>query len=210
MGTFLSFLEPVRPGAVLFVSGNETFFWGGGLTGLERFAELIEAHKGTVFRTLARLVGQGDELEDLAQEVFLRLFRGLAQFRGEAKLSTWLYRITVNVAHDELRRRVEWRRGFSIDDPDGQWPDRLPAATMDPGEGMDREMFLGSLREAMEQLSLRDRAILTLYYQEERSYREISDILELPMGTVKTQIHRAKEHLKSRMKERMAVCRTTS
>ena len=155
-------------------------------------------------------MGQGDNLEDLAQEVFLRLFRGLAQFRGEAKLSTWLYRITVNVASDELRRRVEWRRVVSIDDPEGRWPDRLPAATMDPGERMDREGFLGRVREAMKQLSLRDRAILTLYYQEERSYEEISLILEVPMGTVKTQIHRAKEHLKSRMKERMRVCRTAS
>ncbi|MBI3694543.1 MAG: sigma-70 family RNA polymerase sigma factor, partial [Acidobacteria bacterium] len=164
----------------------------------------------TVFRTLARLLGPNKELEDLAQEVFLRLFRGLAQFRGEAKLSTWLYRITVNVARDELRRRVEWRRGISLDEPDGGWADRLPAATADPGEGMDREMFLGSLREGMEQLSLRDRAILTLYYQEERSYREISDILELPMGTVKTQIHRAKERLKRLMKERMGACRTAS
>ncbi len=155
-------------------------------------------------------MGPCNELEDLAQEVFLRLFRGLAQFRGQAKLSTWLYRITVNVANDELRRRVAWRREVSIDDPQGAWPERLPAAAADPGEGMDRETFLGSLREAVEQLIPRDRAILTLYYQEERSYQEISDILELPMGTVKTQIHRAKEHLKNRMKERMAACRTAS
>lgn len=172
------------------------------------FADLVERHKTAVFRTLARLLGPGSDLEDLAQEVFLRLFRGLADFRGEAKLSTWLYRIILNVANDELRRRRQGRQMVSIDEPEARWEDQLPHPAPDPGETLDRHRFQESLRASMEDLNLRDRAVLTLYYQQERSYQEISDILELPMGTVKAQLHRAKQKLKAAMKERLSICRT--
>ncbi len=180
------------------------------MPGPEIFAELVERHKGAVFRTLARLLGRNEDLEDLAQEVFLRLFRGFSHFRGEAKVSTWLYRIIVNVANDELRRRGPWRQAVSIDDPEAGWEDRLPHPAPDPDELLDRNRFLESLRAAMGELNLRERAILALYYQEGKTYEETAAILELPMGTVKTQLHRARERLKTIVRERLSLCKTPS
>jgi len=170
--------------------------------GPENFAELVERHKSAVFRTLARLLGRNEDLEDLAQEVFLRLFRGLGHFRRDAKLSTWLSRIVLNVANDELRRRRQSRQDVSIDDPEARWEDRSPHLAPDAGEILDRDRLLESLRTAMSELSLRERAILALYYQEGKSYEEIAAILELPMGTMKTQLHRARERLKALVRER--------
>ncbi len=174
----------------------------------EIFAELVERHKGAVFRTLARLLGRNEDLEDLAQEVFLRVFRGFGHFRGDAKFSTWLYRIVLNVVNDELRRRRQWRQAVSIDDPEARWEDRLPHPAPDPDETLDRDRFLESLRAAMSELSLRERAILALYYQEGKSYEDIAAILDLPMGTVKTQLHRAREKLKTIVRERLSLCKT--
>src|SRR6202034_1064446 len=76
----------------------------------EEFEALVREHQGMVFRTLTRMTGGGAQVEDLAQEVFLRLYRALPYFRGEATLSTYIYRIVVNVAQDEWKRRRKERQ----------------------------------------------------------------------------------------------------
>ena len=156
-----------------------------------------------VFRTLARLTGERD-VEDLAQEVFLRLFRALPGFRGEARLTTFLYRIIVNVVNDEWRRREHARLAVPVEDCD------LRSNAPDPAESLDRRRFFEALGECMQELSISERAVLTLYFQEERTYEEMAAILDLPMGTVKTHLHRARQKLKTAMKERMTPCRTTT
>jgi RNA polymerase sigma-70 factor (ECF subfamily) len=124
-------------------------------------------------------------------------------------MSTWVYRITVNVVHDEIRRRMEARGDLPLDDPEAAWPERLAGASEDPGERLDRRRFLASLEAGLQQLRLRDRAILVLWYQEERSYKEIAAILDLPMGTVKTHLHRARARLQTAVEEQLRRCRTT-
>ena len=81
----------------------------GDVTSPEGFEALVLEHQGMVFRTLTRLTGPGAQVEDLAQEVFLRLYRALPEFRGDSALSTYLYRIVVNVAQDEWKRRRKER-----------------------------------------------------------------------------------------------------
>src|ERR1700712_644982 len=90
------------------------------------FEQIVQDHQAMVFRTLVRLTGRTNDIEDLAQDVFLRLFRALPSFRGDALVTTYLYRITVNVAQDEWkRRRREDRRHVSISDDTEGWDDRL-------------------------------------------------------------------------------------
>jgi len=96
------------------------------LRGESQFEDVIREHQGFVFRTLVRLTGGREPVEDLAQEVFLRLYRGMESFRGDAKMTTYLYRITLNVAQDEWKRRKKERSHTSFDDPDAGWEDRLP------------------------------------------------------------------------------------
>jgi len=161
-----------------------------------------------VFRTLARLIGDREGLEDLAQEVFLRLFRALPHFRNEAQVSTFLYRIVVNVVNDEFRRRQRARLGSSIEEGAEGGGFELKHPAPGPAEIVEQNELQKAVDAALLRLNARDRAILTLHYQEGRSYEEIAAILDEPLGTVKTHLYRARERLKVMMKEWTACKRT--
>ena len=166
--------------------------------GLHDFEQLIERHQDMVFRTLARLTGERDGLEDMAQEVFLRLFRALPHFRGESQISTFLYRIIVNVVNDEFSQRKKARLARPIDIKEER---ELVHGSAGPAILAERAQIQEAVETGLRQLSPRDRTILTLHYQEERSYEDIAAILDLPMGTVKTHLYRARERLRLMMKE---------
>ena len=183
---------------------GETILPEDGLTGLDDFAKLVERHQSMVFRTLARLTGARDGLEDLAQEVFLRLFRAMPHFRKEAQVSTFLYRIIVNVVNDEFRRRQQSRLGSPIEDE----AHALEHPAPDPAQLLERNQVQEAVDAALSRLNPRDRGILTLHYQEGRSYEEIAAILAVPIGTLKTHLYRARERLKIMMKEWTGTCKT--
>jgi RNA polymerase sigma-70 factor (ECF subfamily) len=165
----------------------------------DRAASIVEAHQKRVFRLLANLAGRTDDLQDLAQEVFLRLFRALPLFRGEAQLSTYIYRIVVNVAQDEwVRRRRQRSSNVSIDEN--------AFAVADPASSAEHELARRQLRElvdtCLQNLSPPERAVFVLYHQEERNYQEIATILRIPIGTVRTHLHRGRQRLKAMIHER--------
>jgi RNA polymerase sigma-70 factor (ECF subfamily) len=162
------------------------------------FDQLVASHQEMVFRTLARLTGEREGLEDMAQEVFLRLFRALPHFRGEAQLSTFLYRIVVNVVNDEFLDRKKARLATPIEDAEIRG---LAHASAGPAVLAERGQMQEAVEAALQRLTPYDRTILVLYYQEGRSYKEIASILDSPMGTVKTHLYRARERLKHMMKE---------
>jgi RNA polymerase sigma-70 factor (ECF subfamily) len=155
-----------------------------------------------VFRTLARLTGDREGLEDLAQEVFLRLFRALPHFRKQAQVSTFLYRIMVNVVNDEFRRRQKARLASPIEDQESTLAHHAPG----PLALLEQSRMEEAVDEALLRLDSYDRAILTLHYQEDRSYEDIAAILSVPLGTVKTHLYRARERLKGMMKEWTRPC----
>lgn len=177
------------------------------------FEDLVHEHQAAVFRTLHRLTGSREHLEDLAQEVFLRLFRALPTFRGEALLSTYLYRITLNVAQDEWKRRRRLDHPLvSLSAPistsaDSQqlWEDRLA----DPTPTAEQQLTTHELQLAVDEellaLSNVERSALVLYHQEERTYTEIATILNLPIGTVRTHLHRARKKLHDRIAARIKI-----
>jgi RNA polymerase sigma-70 factor (ECF subfamily) len=164
---------------------------------VEDFAELVDRHQAMVFRTLARLTGERDGLEDMAQEAFLRLFRALPQFRGEAQIATFLYRIMVNLVNDEFRRRQQARMAVPVEDEAGELKSPWPG----PEEMLGRGEMQQAVDTALGRLDANQRAILVLHYQEGRSYEEIAAILDAPMGTVKTHLYRARQRLKDMLKE---------
>lgn len=174
---------------------------------MQDFAGIIERHERMVFRTLSRLTGSGD-VEDLAQEVFLRLFRGLPGFRRDASISTFLYRIIVNVVRDEWRRLERARRTVSID-AEPVLRESLAGPPHDPSIRLDQAGLLAALEECLGELDIEERAALTLFHQEELSYEEIAAALDLPMGTVKTRLHRGRAKLREALIERMTPCRTS-
>ena len=161
-----------------------------------------------VFRTLFRLTGDREQVDDLAQEAFLRLYRGLDSFRGQAKVSTYLYRIVVNVAQDAWKRRRKERAAmvapfWSQDEPT---PDPMEAfAHQGPGaeEQLLQQEFWQTVDRELLLLPDHERAVLVLYHQEDRSYEAIAEILHMPVGTVRTHLHRGRQRLGEAVRNRI-------
>lgn len=153
------------------------------------FGEIVRRHQSLV-RTLLRRLTCGDAAlaDDLAQEAFLRAYRGLARYRGEAKLSSWLYRIAYNVF---LANRARARP--VLPEPP------LPEPSEPVEAGADRALLQHDLERAMAVLSAPERAALTLAYRDGASHAEIAGILGCPLGTAKSHILRGKEKLERRM-----------
>jgi RNA polymerase sigma-70 factor, ECF subfamily len=165
------------------------------MAGDSRFRALVEEHAPMVFRTLLRLLDTRDGLDDLAQDCFLRLYRALPAFRGEALVSTYLYRIVVNVAQDELRRRHREERPLtSLAAED--WGDRLRHPSRNAEELLLEREFADRVERALGQLSAIQRTVLVLYHQEERTYEQIAVVLGMPVGTVRTHLHRGRARLR--------------
>lgn len=175
-----------------------------------QFEDVIREHQGFVFRTLVRLTGSREHVEDLAQEVFLRLYRGLESFRGDAKMTTYLYRITLNVAQDEWKRRKREQAYTSFDDPDAAWEERLPNAGGDAERILTGKQMMAGLERALGELSEVERQVIVMFHQEELTYEKIAEVLSLPLNTVRTHLHRGRKRLKERLQEGRSTWATTA
>lgn len=161
------------------------------------FEQIIRDHQAMVFSTLVRLTGSREHVEDLAQEVFLRLYRALPGFRGEALLSTYLYRITVNVAQNEWKRRKRVARStVSISDEISGWEDRLEHPGANAEQQLTEDEFKQAVEEQLHRLSQVERTVIVLYHQEERTYEQIAEVLRMPIGTVRTHLHRGRKKMR--------------
>jgi RNA polymerase sigma-70 factor (ECF subfamily) len=175
------------------------------LTSPPNFEALVREHQSLVFRTLTRLTVAGPHVEDLAQEVFLRLYRALPHFRGDSTLSTYIYRIIVNISQDEWKRRRRDRTHLApdptpLDDPDSTFLENLPGDTLtlharNPEQRLSDAELQTSVEHALAQLPEIERTILVLYHQEECSYDGIASALCMPINTVRTHLHRGRKRL---------------
>jgi RNA polymerase sigma-70 factor (ECF subfamily) len=160
------------------------------------FQELVDRYKDLVFGLLARTVQDRSRAEDLAQDVFLRVHRGLPYFRGEARLSTWIYRIVVNVcaqARGHQSRRERPAATVSLED-------ERPGGRAAPQPVSDRRFGDLELRDRLEKAIARlpsnYRLLIAAHYLRGVQYEDLAEALGLPLGTVKTQLHRAKQQLR--------------
>jgi len=154
---------------------------------LDAFGEIVERYRLRVLRTAHGIVGSSDEAEDVAQEVFVKAWQALDSFRPGGSLGSWLYRITVNAAIDATRRR---RPQVNLDDiappPSEQHTER---SVLDAEEAE-------RVRRAVRHLPPASRAALVLREYEQLSYAEIAEVLDVPMGTVMSRLHYARQSLK--------------
>ena len=166
------------------------------------YRELLHRYQGPVFSLIYRMVRDRELAEDLAQETFVKVLNALDTYRPEFKFSSWTFKIANNVAIDYLRRRQ--LDTLSIDGaPGATTPDRVGATALQVvarGETALQEVEARELGSAIEQaigkLRPEYRACIILRHIEDRPYEEIAQILDLPLGTVKTYIHRARAELK--------------
>jgi len=161
----------------------------------EAFARLISRYQNGVFGLLHRLLGGTNEVEDVAQNVFLSAYRGLRAFRGQASFGTWIYRIAYNQACSALRR-LRSRRAREMpqiqDEENGRQDEPTDSKTPDP----EQQTIRKQVWEAVSELPPASQAVVEMYYNQGLKYPQIAEALDLPLGTVKTHLHRARAQLR--------------
>jgi RNA polymerase sigma-70 factor (ECF subfamily) len=156
----------------------------------QAFRELVERYKDLVFGVIARSSVDRSRVEDLAQEVFLKIHRGLPYFRGEAKLTTWIFRIVLNLLSEESQKRRASREVTLDPELPAHEPRTHDRSTSDL-ELRDR------LEKAMTRLPANYRLLIAGHYLNGVKYEDLAEALDMPIGTVKTHLHRAKKQLRA-------------
>ena len=168
------------------------------------FAELVEKYKQPLFNFICRTLRDETESEDLAQNVFLQVYKSRLRYERTAKFSTWLFTIARNLCLNEIRRRtrhpaesIEENQGENEDHPQRQYEDKknfLPTENVLHGE------LAGKIEEALAELPENQRTAILLCRQDELSYEEIAKILDCSLSATKSLIHRGRETLKEKLK----------
>lgn len=166
---------------------------------LEAFGSLIEQHERLVYNIAYRMFSNPEDVKDISQEVFLKVYRYLGKFDGKASFSTWLYRIAVNTCIDELRKR-QGKETISLDMENDNGESTLKNQYVDNSPGVEEQIISNEgfdrLKKAMNKLSYEHKTVITLRDIEGLSYSEISEITEVSQGTVKSRLARARKALK--------------
>ncbi len=168
---------------------------------LSAFDTLVLRWDGKIRGAIYRILGSEDEARDLCQEAFLKAYRALPGFKGQARFSSWLYQIALNLCRDRMRRR-RGRVFISLDDPDGpesnQRPDPGPGA-LELVESMDiSRMMAGAVADLPED----QRVVIVLKEYQDLTFLEISEVLDVPLSTVKTRLYRGLIQLRESLERR--------
>ena len=159
------------------------------------FEDIVRAHEATVYHLALRQLGNREDAEDAAQEVFLKAYAALGSFRGESRISVWLYRITNNVCIDLLRRRRD-TVSLSAESGEGETLElEIPDERFDPAALAERRDLREQVGKALNLLPPDAREILLLRELGGQRYDEIAEALDIDIGTVKSRIFRARKKL---------------
>jgi RNA polymerase sigma-70 factor (ECF subfamily) len=157
-----------------------------------RFVEIVDQHKNLVYSILLRMTDDHEEATDLAQEVFIKVFRQLKQFKGKSKLSTWIYKIAYFHGLSYLRKRKRWFTDVNNVDVQSD-------SIVD--EDIEQEELKGHVSECIRNLKPLEKTAITLFYLEEMNVKEVAEIMNISESYVKVTVHRAKKSLKEMIKK---------
>ena len=162
---------------------------------MEDFTKIFYEYKDKVYNQALRMLGSTQEAEEASQDTFLRIYKGLSGFRGDAKLSSWIFRINANVCMSKWKQKKSISSSIEDEAVMQQISKQysLPAADTSYENAEFREKVQECISELPPEYSL----VVTLYYFEDMSYDDIARIADIPVGTVGTYLHRAKTALKS-------------
>lgn len=161
----------------------------------DAFETLVRRHEKTIFNLVYRMLGDYDEAAETSQEVFLSAYRAIGQFRGESNFSTWLYRIALN--HATTRRKnlsIRQQRNVSLELTE-------PVSDPQPGpaETLEKKEIREHVQKALNNLSPDDATVIVLRDLQDVPYEDVAQLLEIPVGTVKSRLHRARQALKTEL-----------
>jgi len=155
------------------------------------FARLVTETQGRVYNLAYGVLGNHEEAQDMSQEIYMRVWRALPRFRGDSKFSTWLYRVSINTC---LNRRRQLRAQLGVIDSE-EALQRFAAPDGDPVDATIERERRETLWAAVDRLPEKYRLVIILFYQHQLTYREIAEMLSLPLGTVKAHLNRARHTL---------------
>ena len=158
------------------------------------FEELVRLYQHRVFGVTLRMLGNRADAEEVAQEVFLRVYRSVGDFRGESKLSTWLYAIASRLC---LNRLASGRGRPTLESEEAVL--RLESTEVDPAERLERGEVEAALQRAIAELPEERRIVVVLRDLEGLAYEDIAEALGVALGTVRSRLHRARAELKGKM-----------
>ena len=167
------------------------------------FSELVDLYKDKIFHLAYRMLYNVEEAEDVVQETFLRVYSNLHRFDENQKFSTWIYRIGTNLCIDRLRRR---KQTYSLDaevseNEGADWYSMLPSDDRTPEGELILSETQEQVRKAIDALPEKYKSAVILRYLHDMSLQEISEILNMPVTTVKTRVHRGREYLRERLEK---------
>lgn len=163
----------------------------------DAFGELVRLHENRIYSLCLRMMGNPEDAMDAAQDAFIKAWEKLGKFRGESAFSTWLYRLATNTCLDLIAARGK-TAAVSLSDEEGgtfDTPDEAPT----PQEALEQKERAAALKAAMDSLSDEARTMLILREGQGLSYEEIGNVLNLPPGTVKSRLFRAREKLREEL-----------
>ncbi|MEH7125580.1 RNA polymerase sigma factor SigW [Bacillus sp. JJ1532] len=168
----------------------------------DSYAEIVEIYKEKVYMICYRMLGNRHEAEDIAQEAFLRAYVNIHSFNINLKFSSWLYRIATNLCIDRMRKKKpDYYLDAEVAGTDGlTMYSQIAADTSLPEEDLESLELQETIQREISKLPEKYRTVIVLKYIEELSLNEISKILDLPLGTVKTRIHRGREALRTQLR----------
>lgn len=173
---------------------------------------LIKKYRGSVYNLVYRMIENRQEAEDIVQETFIKAFNALKTFNEEFAFSTWLFKIATNNCIDTLRKRK--LQTYSLDTPvqtkDGEVSRDFADERYSPEQSTISSESTSIILDSVESLPKKYQLVINMRHKEDRSYEEISELLEIPIGTVKARIFRAREILKRKLKERGYIVRVSS
>jgi RNA polymerase sigma-70 factor, ECF subfamily len=172
---------------------------------LESFNQLVSRWERPIYALAYRTLGREEDARDVVQEAFLRAYRGLKGFKGQAKFSSWLYRITLNLCRDWIRRE---RRAPIVHPPDGTDPIDLAEDQVAPAESVEdlvaRREMSDAVSKAMAELPEEQRAAILLKEYHGLTFQEIAEMLNCPLSTVKTRLYQGLSVLRRRLERQQA------
>lgn len=167
------------------------------------FSEIVELYKDKVYILCYRMLGNSHEAEDIAQEAFIRAYINIDSYNIDKKFSTWLYRIATNLSIDRIRKKKpDYYLDAEVKGTEGlTMYSQVASDTPLPEDEVESLELQQSVQEEILKLPEKYRSVIVLKYIEELSLKEISDILGLPISTIKTRIHRGREALRKQLRE---------
>lgn len=162
------------------------------------FDELVLRHQDRVYNIVFRFCGRAEDAADICQRAFINAWRKIGEFAGDSAFSTWIYRIAFNQSVS-FRRESGRLRPAALEDRDGRMAAE-PAVESPAGEHLEGQDHQRKVQEALAALAEDERRIIILKDIEDRPYEEIAEILEVPKGTVRSRLHRARMALKEKLK----------